>query len=64
MALGAPHANVLGMVLRQGMRLTFAGVVVGSLVALALAKRVATISVAGATMNGGGSLLVGSATDL
>jgi predicted permease len=63
MALGAQRGNVLGIVLRQGMGLALAGVVVGTVIGLALARKVAGINVAGSTMNGGGSLLVGSATD-
>jgi len=63
MALGAQRANVLGIVLRQGMSLALAGMVIGTAAALVLSRKVASITVAGSTMNGGGSLLVGSATD-
>src|SRR5262249_10994401 len=63
MALGAQRAAILKMVLGQGMTMALAGVVVGSIAATALAGRVATINVVGSTMNGGGSLLIGSATD-
>jgi len=63
MALGAQRGNVLGIVLRQGMSLALAGVIVGTVFGLALARKVASINVAGSTMNGGGSLLVGSPTD-
>jgi putative ABC transport system permease protein len=38
MALGAPRNNVLGLVLRQGMRLTLLGVGLGVVAALALTK--------------------------
>lgn len=64
MTLGAQRGNIVGLVLREGMSLAVGGMIVGTLVAVALAWETATISVSGATMNGGGSLLVrGSATD-
>lgn len=42
-ALGARRAQVLGMVLRQGLTLTFAGCAIGMLVALALSRATASL---------------------
>ncbi|HEY6253195.1 MAG TPA: ABC transporter permease, partial [Candidatus Angelobacter sp.] len=57
MALGAQRSNVLSLVLRQAMNLTFAGLLVGAGLALALSRKVAAISVSGSVMGGAGNLL-------
>ena len=63
MTLGAPRANIVALVLRQGMALAFIGISVGSLAALVLARKAADISISGSTMNGGGSLVVGGSAN-
>jgi predicted permease len=64
MTLGAQRSNVVGLVLREGMSLAIGGAVVGTVVAAGLVHVAAALSISGATMNGGGSLLVrGSSTD-
>jgi predicted permease len=63
MALGAGPGDVLGLVLRQGMTLTLAGLGFGVVASLALARAMAGLSIAGPSMGGGGSLLGVSATD-
>jgi predicted permease len=63
MALGAQRSNILGLVLRQGMHLTFAGLLVGIVVALVLSREASRISIVGFTMGGAGNLLRTGATD-
>jgi putative ABC transport system permease protein len=63
MALGARPANVLGMVVGQGMSLTLAGLLVGVGLALAMARSVSSVSVAASAMGSNSALLGGSATD-
>lgn len=63
MALGAQRLNVLGLVLRQAMGLTLAGLLVGSLVALGLSGKAAAITISGSTMGGAGKLLDTGASD-
>jgi len=63
MALGARPADVLGLVVRQGMFLTFAGLLVGVGLALAMARSVSSVSVAASAMGSNSALLGGSATD-
>jgi ABC-type antimicrobial peptide transport system permease subunit len=43
MALGALYGNVLGMVLKQGLTLAFAGVVIGILGSMAITHLIATL---------------------
>jgi ABC-type antimicrobial peptide transport system permease subunit len=63
MALGAQRPNILGLVLRQGMQLTLAGLLVGTAVALVLSREASRISIVGFTMGGAGNLLRTGATD-
>ncbi len=63
MALGARPADVLGLVVRRGMSLTLAGLLVGVGLALAMARSVSSVSVAGSAMGSNSALLGGSATD-
>jgi hypothetical protein len=63
MALGARPADVLGLVVRQGMVLTLAGLVLGFGLALAVSPSLSSVSVSGSAMGSGGALLGVSATD-
>lgn len=63
MALGAQRSNVLALVLRQAMSLTFAGLLAGGVVALVLSQKASGISVGGPVMGGGGKLLAAGAAD-
>lgn len=63
MALGAQRSNVLALVMQQGMKVTFAGLFIGTAVALVLSRRVAMITVSGPVMGGAGSLLGTGAND-
>jgi predicted permease len=63
MALGARPADVLGLVVRQGMSLTLAGLLVGVGLALAMARSVSSVNVAASAMGSNSALLGGSATN-
>jgi len=63
MALGARPADVLGLVVRRGMSLTLAGLLVGVGLALAMARSISSVSVAGSAMGSNRALLGGNATD-
>ncbi len=63
MALGARPADVLGMVVKNAMALTLAGLVAGIALALAVSRGFASVSVTGSAMGSGGALLGVSATD-
>jgi predicted permease len=57
MALGAQPGHVLRMVIKQGLALTAGGLIVGSLLALALARAVASVSFTGGAMGASATLL-------
>ena len=63
MALGARPADVLRLMVWQGLKLTAAGLAVGLALALAAARSFSAISFAGEAMGLGGKLLGVSATD-
>jgi predicted permease len=63
MALGAQHWNVLGWVLRRGMVLTLAGLLIGTFVAVVLSRGISHLSLPGLTMAGAGNLLGTSTAD-
>jgi ABC-type antimicrobial peptide transport system permease subunit len=57
MALGAQRGNVFGMVLRQAMGLTLAGLLVGAVVAVFLSRKASALHISGSLMGGAGNLL-------
>ncbi len=57
MALGAQPGHVLRMVIKQGLALTAGGLIVGSLLAIALARAVASVSFTGGGMGASAKLL-------
>jgi predicted permease len=57
MALGAQPGHVLRMVIKQGLALTAAGLIVGALLAIALARAVASVSFTGGGMGASAKLL-------
>jgi ABC-type antimicrobial peptide transport system permease subunit len=63
MALGARPADVLQLVVRQGLSLVVVGLVVGSVLSLAVARSLASISIFGSAMGNPTKLLDASATD-
>jgi predicted permease len=63
MALGARPKDVLRLVVRQGLTLALAGVLVGFVLALTAARGLSTISFAGSAMGNTGKLLGVSSTD-
>ena len=63
MALGARPADVLQLMVWQGLKLTAAGLVIGLALALAAARSVSAISFASSAMGLGGKLLGVSASD-
>ncbi|QNI31540.1 ABC transporter permease [Alloacidobacterium dinghuense] len=60
MALGARRTNVIAMVVRQGLMLAGAGLAVGALLSLAMARSIATLSFTDSGMGGGAKLIGGS----
>jgi putative ABC transport system permease protein len=63
MALGAQPAHVLRMVVRQGLTLTAAGLVVGCALAIAVGRAVASVSFTNSAMGANAKLLGGGAND-
>jgi predicted permease len=63
MALGARPAQVLAMVIRQGLALAITGAVLGLAIALALARAVSTLSFTNSAMGAGAKLMYGRAAD-
>jgi ABC-type antimicrobial peptide transport system permease subunit len=63
MALGAQPAQVLRMVVRQGLALTGAGLVVGGALAIALGRAVASVSFTNSGMGANAKLLGSGAND-
>jgi predicted permease len=63
MALGARPADVLRLVVRQGLSLVLAGLVVGFCLSLAVSRSIAAMSIFGSTMNTHTKLLGVSAMD-
>jgi predicted permease len=63
MALGARPANVLRMVVRQGLALTSIGLIAGIVLAIGLARGAASVSFSNSAMGASAKLLGGSATD-
>jgi len=63
MALGARRSDVLKMVVRQGVTLAAAGLVIGIVLAFISSRAMATISFTGSAMGNSGKLLGTSATD-
>jgi len=57
MALGAQPRHVLGMVIRQGLALTSGGLIVGAVLAIGLARAVASVSFTGGGMGASAKLL-------
>jgi predicted permease len=57
MALGAQPGHVLRMVIKQGLALTAGGLIVGSLLAIAFARAVASVSFTGGGMGASAKLL-------
>ena len=63
MALGARPADVLRLVVRQGLSLVLAGLVVGLCLSLAVSRSIASMSIFGSTMDTPTKLLGVSAMD-
>jgi predicted permease len=62
MAMGAQRGHVLRMVIRQGLALTVGGLIVGCLLAIGLARAIASVSVTNSAM-GLGQKLLGSGAE-
>jgi predicted permease len=62
-ALGAKPADILALVVRQGLALASIGLMVGACLALGLSRILAGVSFTGSAMGASGKLLAGSATD-
>jgi putative ABC transport system permease protein len=60
MALGARRADVIAMVVRQGLMLASAGLIAGALLSLAMARSIASLSFTDSGMGGGAKLIGGS----
>jgi len=63
MALGARPADVLSMVVRQGMVLALFGLAAGALLALGVTRSLAALSFTNSAMGSGAKLLTGSTAD-
>jgi len=63
MALGARPADVLSMVVRQGMMLAVFGLAAGALIALGVTRSLAALSFTNSAMGSGAKLLTGSTAD-
>jgi predicted permease len=63
MALGARPADVLGMVVRQGMVLAASGLAAGAVLALAVTRSLAALSFTNSAMGSGAKMLTGSTAD-
>ena len=57
MALGARPAHVLGMVIKQGLALTAGGLIVGTALAIAMARAVSSVSFSNSAMGSSATLL-------
>jgi putative ABC transport system permease protein len=62
-ALGAKPADVLALVVRQGLALASIGLLVGICLTLAISRSLASVSFIGSSMGGSAKLLDASATD-
>ncbi len=63
MAMGAQPMQVLGMIVRQGLALTLAGLVAGAAVSVALGRTLESVSFTNSAMGASASLLGGRAFD-
>jgi predicted permease len=63
MALGARPGHVLGMIVRQGLALTAAGLVAGAAISIALGRTLESVSFTNSAMGSSASLLGGRAFD-
>jgi ABC-type antimicrobial peptide transport system permease subunit len=63
MALGARPAQVLGMVVKQGLLLSAGGLAVGTALALALSRAASSLSFTNSAMGGGANLMGARAAD-
>lgn len=62
-ALGAKPADVLALIVRQGLALASIGLVVGACLTLGLSRTLGSVSFTGSAMGASAKLLAGSATD-
>jgi len=63
MALGAQPGHVLRMVIKQGLALTAGGLIVGAVLAVALARAVSSVSFTGGGMGSSAKLLASGANN-
>jgi ABC-type antimicrobial peptide transport system permease subunit len=63
MAMGAQPMQVLGMIVRQGLALTLAGLIAGAAVSMALGRTLESVSFTNSAMGASASLLGGRAFD-